>query len=154
MREFDKRAASAAIVARNAGLDESTRREAEYRALFASGTTAEKLFAVADELEADREALTSWLNSNVVAFAEAVPSIDVSSRLLLARDRNPDHKTHQNDLLDLAFLEAAIPYGNIVVTENSWAHLANAEGLDRRYETTVIADARRLPEVLDEAGCR
>lgn len=153
MRSLDKKAAAVAITARNAGLDADTRLLAEYRALFASGTTAEQLVVVAAELQIPRDVLDPWLEENLVAFAQAVPNIDVSSRLLLARDKNHDHKTHRNDLLDFAFLEVAIPYGNVVVTENSWAHLANAEKIGERYETTIIADARRLPEVLTEAGC-
>jgi len=153
MRNLDKKAAAVAITARNAGLDADTRRLAEYGALFASGTTADQLLEVAAELQIPRAALDPWLEANLVAFAEAVPSIDVASRLLLARDKNSDHKTHQNDLLDFAFLKVAIPYGNIVVTENSWAHLANDGKLGERYQTTILADARSLPEVLKAEGC-
>jgi hypothetical protein len=153
LREHDKRAEAAFNRAREAGLPEEQRRDAEFRALLERGTTADDLFEAANKLSIDHDQLGEWLETNRVAFADTVPNIDVASRLLFARDRNPDHKTHQNDLKDLVFLEVAIPYGNIVVAEKSWAHLANAVKLGERYDTRILTDARELPEALTDAGC-
>ena len=74
-------------------------------------------------------------------------------RLMLARDRNAQHRTHHNDLKDLVFLQSAIPHGNIVVTENSWAHLARSERMDKQYETEILSDLRAIPALLEAIGC-
>jgi hypothetical protein len=153
MRSCDNQAAEVAIAARDAGLDIETRRRGELRALFESGVAAEDLYTVADELRIHRNALKRWLDDHLLDFAEAIPTIHVVNRLLLARDRSPDNRTHRNDLKDFTFLEVAIPYANLVVTEKSWAHLAHTERLDEHYRTNIIADARRLPEALLESGC-
>ncbi len=72
---------------------------------------------------------------------------------MLHRDRNQEHRTHRNDGKDFAFLKVAIPYANIVVTERSWAHVANSSGLAAKYGTVVTADASELPRLLREMGC-
>ena len=72
---------------------------------------------------------------------------------MLHKDRNLDAAVHANDGEDLFFLRVGVPYGNIVVTENSWSHLANATGLADKYGTIVVADAQRLPELLAKEGC-
>jgi hypothetical protein len=108
---------------------------------------------VVEELGIDQATFSQWLSANLVPFSEDVPDACVVNRLLLARDRSEDNKTHPNDLKDFTFLKVGIPYGNIVVTENSWAHLARTEALDAKYETTVIADLRDLPTQLVSQKC-
>jgi hypothetical protein len=153
-RAFDEKAASVARTARAGDLAEEQRRVSElYNLFLATGTTAELLKTVVAELGIDQQAFFAWLAGNPVPFSEEVPNACVVNRLLLARDRSDDNKTHQNDLKDFTFLKLAIPYGNIVVTENLWTHLTHAEGLDRKYGTTVIADLRDLRACLAEHGC-
>lgn len=107
------------------------------------------------DLRIDHASFFSWLqmDGNAVLFASEAPGIDVTATILLRRDRSAGHKTHRNDAKDLGFLRVAIPYGNIVVTEKSWSHLANSSGLASKYATTVIADASRPPDVLAAEGC-
>jgi hypothetical protein len=94
-----------------------------------------------------------WTRDRRLRFVEAVPGIDVLGTLMLHKDRNLDAAVHPNDGEDLFFLRVGVPYGNIVVTENSWSHLANATGLADKYGTIVVADAQRLPELLAKEGC-
>jgi hypothetical protein len=103
----------------------------------------------------DADQFYKWLGEadHLDRFTDELHGLNVSTTLMLARDRNPDHEVHENDGRDYAFLGVAIPYGNIVVTENSWAHFANATGLADKYGTSVIARTSELPEVLAQQGC-
>lgn len=153
-RAMDERAAAAARRARTPGLTEAERRVAEIHNLYLTdGRTLDVLSQIIAELGIDPHAFSTWLASNVVALAARVPGTDVQGCLLLARDRSQHNATHRNDLKDFIFLKAAIPHGNIVVTENLWTHLARQEGLDRKYGTSVISDARELPEQLRLQEC-
>jgi len=151
-RRLDERAAAAARAARANG-DKAGRLDEELTALFEGGSFSTMLYKLIDSLGIDRSLFARWLEQNKQRFAAAIPDVDIELRLLLARDRNTDHPTHRNDLKDFIFLKLAIPYGNIVVTENAWTHLVRVEGMDQQYRTTVIADARELPDLLRQEGC-
>lgn len=153
-RGLDEQAAATARKARAAALTEEQRRIAElYNLFLTTGATADALKEVVATIGVDGKVFFPWLANNLVRFAEHVPDTWVINRLLLARDRSEDNKTHRNDLKDFTFLKLAIPYGNIVVAENLWAHLSRAEGLDGKYETTVISDLRDLRAELTNHGC-
>jgi len=153
-RGFDEQAAAVARKARAGGLTEDQRRIAElYNLFLTTGPTADALKEVVAKVGIDAQAFFTWLADNLVPFSEEVPDAYVVTRLLLARDRNADNKTHRNDLKDFIFLKLALPYGNIVVGENLWVHLARAEALDRKYDTTIISDLRDLPSKLTEQQC-
>jgi hypothetical protein len=151
-RRLDERAAEAARVARGRG-DRSARVGEELTALFGSGSFATRLYGQVEYLGIEHKLFARWLEGNQERFAAGMPNVDVELRLLLARDQNQHHATHRNDLKDFIFLKLAIPYGNMVVTENSWAHLARAEKMDLQYGTTVMADLRDLPTLLAREGC-
>jgi hypothetical protein len=97
----------------------------------------------------------AWIarDDNLRRFCLDIPSLDVLLTLMVARDRNAGDATDENDGLDWRFLQTVIPYGNIVATENRWAHLANSTGLAARSGTRVIANAAELPSVLAQEGC-
>jgi hypothetical protein len=151
-RQMDERAAAAARAARIGGF-RTDRYEEELRGLFADGSFAQRLYAQAAILGIERVRFEGWLDDNRRRFASAVPEVDIRLRLLLARDRNEQHPTHQNDLKDFIFLKLALPYGNIAVTENSWTHLARSQGMDKQYRTAIIADLRELPDLLARECC-
>ena len=153
MRAMDRRAADASRVAR-AGSAQEDRYDDELRNLYRSGGSfSRRMRSEVEALGIDGAEFDEWLERNRRAFAEAIPNLDVKSRLMLARDRNTQHPTHHNDLKDLVFLQASIPHGNIVVTENSWAHLARTERMDKRYGTEILSDLRTIPTLLKTAGC-
>jgi hypothetical protein len=151
-RQMDERAANASRIARAGGYRPERRAE-ELTNLFASGSFADKLYGVVDRLGIDRAVFVRWLEQHQDAFASAIPDVDVQVRLMLARDRNEQHATHRNDLKDFIFLSVAVPYGNVVVTENSWTHLIQADGMDQQYGTIVLSDVRALPDVLARENC-
>ena len=123
--------------------------------LFRQGSAAARLQACLHRRGIQPDAFCEWLWSGQhrLQFAEAVPGIEVLGTLMLHKDRNLDAAVHPNDGEDLFFLRVGVPYANIVVTENSWAHLVNATGLAAKYDTIALADARRLPEILTNEKC-
>jgi hypothetical protein len=131
------------------------RRRLEFTNLLRDGALADLLRSLFTETRVDAAPFFNWLwtGENVVRFVQDVPGIDVMATLMLYRDRNREHATHRNDGRDFSFLKVAIPYGNVVVTENFWAHLALSTGFAAKYGTTVIAKTTMLPEVLATAGC-
>lgn len=153
MRAMDRRAADASRAAR-AGTPHEKRYDEELQNLYRSGGSfSTRMRNEAARLGVDIARFEDWLGENRRRFAEAIPSLDVECRLMLARDRNPQHRTHHNDLKDLAFLQSAIPHGNIVVTENSWAHFARKECMDKKYATEILSDLRDVPALLEAMGC-
>ncbi len=73
--------------------------------------------------------------------------------LSVARDRDLVRPIHQNDSRDLIWVSVAMPYSNVVVTENYWGHQVRATGLDTRFCTVLLTDLRELPERLRAMGC-
>jgi hypothetical protein len=107
------------------------------------------------ELGISRSSLEAYVadSSRLHEFWHSIPGVDVMTHLMLARDRNPDAQTHDNDVRELTFMRLAVPYANVLLAENLWAHLANATGLASRYETTVVSELARLPDALRDQGC-
>jgi len=89
---------------------------------------------------------------HLIAFFEGIPSIDVEAQLLVDIFRHWDRAVDPNDLTDISFLSIAIPYCDIVVTERFWTHLATRTGLDRKYDTVVIAGVEQLASYLASQG--
>lgn len=79
-----------------------------------------------------------------LALVARVPSIDTFIRLQLWRDQNPEHRVHRNDLKDLLFLSATIPYADLVVTDKAWAHVALQSGVAASFATEVCRDVQVL----------
>jgi hypothetical protein len=106
-------------------------------------------------LQIDHRDFMAWLNlgDNLQRFCRSIPSTDILLTLMFSRDRDPNAATDQNDGLDWRYLQTTIPYANIVLTENKWAHHANKNKLSERYGVRIIADITQLPEVLVEEGC-
>ncbi|NPD27450.1 hypothetical protein [Corallococcus exiguus] len=106
-------------------------------------------------LQINRRDFMTWLSQgeNLQRFCRGVPSTDILLTLMFSRDQDPNAATDQNDGLDWRYLQTTIPYANIVLTENKWAHHANKNKLSERYGVRIMADITRLPEVLAEEGC-
>ncbi|WP_280478866.1 hypothetical protein [Nocardia asiatica] len=81
-----------------------------------------------------------------------LPSRWVTSELRRARLRNPQKAWEKNDLNDLLALSTAVPYCDVVVTENEWVHHLTQLGLADRYGTIVLADLTELTDVLVAAS--
>jgi hypothetical protein len=131
------------------------RRPHEMFHLLSSGSFAEKVHEILKRLQVPASVFETWLvdGGRLLQLTNDMPAVDVEFVLLAARDRNTQDRTHPNDFKDMMFLKQAIPYANIVVTENRWAHLANATGLAEKYGTRVIASLDDLPQALNEERC-
>ncbi|MDZ7885880.1 MAG: hypothetical protein U5N53_24575 [Mycobacterium sp.] len=62
------------------------------------------------------------------------------------RQANPQKAWEGNDLNDVTSLATAVPHGDVVVTERSWASLINAAKVGDRVDTVVTA---RIQDVVD-----
>lgn len=143
-RRIDQRAAAALERARES--DRATR----LRILL--GEDAGILRSVLDEMGIQHADFSRWLDAHLERFIADVPSVDVPTRLLMARDRDRGARVDRNDMKDMFFLEQAVPYGNLVVTENSWSALAVAEKLDQRYAIRVLPNMQRITALLKADG--
>jgi hypothetical protein len=86
-------------------------------------------------------------------FFQRISSLDVLLSLTAARNKDLVRPIHRNDFKDVLGLSVAMPYCNLVVSENHWGHMAKALKLDEKYDTVLITDARDLPEQLAKLGC-
>jgi hypothetical protein len=81
-------------------------------------------------------------------FIEDTPSLDVETQLVVRRNANLGKAVDKNDFADISALTAAIPYCDIVITENTWKDLAIRSGLDKKYNTVIVSDVNELNRYL------
>lgn len=97
----------------------------------------DKLFDILDhDIEMER------LESEEYAWEwiQAFPAVYTYVSLTSERDLQKDRDIKGNDLNDIMALSVAIPYCDMVVTENFWTHLSQQVGLDELYGTNVTTD--------------
>lgn len=92
--------------------------------------------------------IVSMGESKLIEFIEGIPSLDVETQLVVRRNANWNKAVDKNDLADISFLTIAIPYCDIVVTENKWQDLAIRSGLDKKYNSIILSDIRDLEKFL------
>jgi len=80
---------------------------------------------------------------------DAMPSRWVERELRRLRQSNPQKRWEGNDLNDVTALAISVPYCDVVITERGWSAMINDGKVNKRFDTRVLADLRRLPEVLD-----
>ena len=68
--------------------------------------------------------------------------------LTLGRDFHRERDIEANDLFDIMPLAVAIPYTDIVVTEDFFSGVAHRQDLPNRFGTTILTDAQDLAEHL------
>jgi len=64
--------------------------------------------------------------------------------LIIGRDFHRDRDIEANDLNDVMALAVAIPYADIVVTEQFFAGVAHKQDLPNRFDTTIRTDLQDL----------
>ena len=79
-----------------------------------------------------------------IAFLAAIPTRDIELELTTERNKQGDRQIDPNDLMDLAQLCIAIPYCDIVITENFWVSLTKRKRLDKKYSTIMLNDLNQL----------
>lgn len=77
-------------------------------------------------------------------FFDEVPSLDVDRTLCIFRDRQWNRRIDDNDMNDIGYLSKAIPYCDVVLVENLWAHAIRTQGLDEKYNTKVFTNLKDL----------
>lgn len=86
--------------------------------------------------------------NKVVEFIESVPALDVEAEMVSRRNVSWNREIDKNDWADIRFLMVAIPYCNVVVTENYWKDFAQKSSLDKKYNTAVLSDLNKLEKYL------
>lgn len=111
----------------------------------------ELIIAPADSVnpQMDHRISQERLESEEYAFEwiQDFPAIYTHVNLTVERDLQQHRDIQPNDLNDLMALSVAIPYCDVVVTENFWAHIASQVGVDELYNTKVTSD---IEEVFDK----
>ena len=100
------------------------------------------------------EVITDVLEAqDKMRFLADIPNLDVRLTLRLTRDQDLVRPIAHNDIRDLDWLSVAVPYANVVVSENYWGHHVRAAGLDKKYDTVLLTDLRQLPVQLWAMDC-
>lgn len=86
----------------------------------------------------------------VLELLQKLPSFYTHSILAYKNGRmQPKNRPiHENDFFDIMHLSSAIPYCDVVVTEKKWVDLAKQAKLDELYNTILLSDVKKVPEVL------
>lgn len=106
--------------------------------------------ALGEVLSAHDLALTSIIGdpSSARRFIDSMPSADVRISLLVAAHRNPETRWKPNDVFDISAMSIAVPYCDVVVTENHASHVLHAAGLPTLTATKVLTTLDDLAELL------
>jgi hypothetical protein len=143
--------------ARATTLSLEQRRRLEFEGLlFGTGPYQPALVLALEELGLTVQDFRGRVHSaeDAMRFLADIPSLDVLLTLRLARDQDLVRPIDRNDIRDLDWLSVAVPYCNVVVSENYWGHQVRATGLDRKYGTMLMTDVRKLPQQLQGMiGC-
>jgi len=78
------------------------------------------------------------------SFYHNIPTLDVEIEVAIALNKQRDRKLRVNDTADIAFVSKAVPYCNIVVTENFLHSIMLQRRLDKKYNTVILTDLNQL----------
>lgn len=121
------------------------------KVLFAEGLlndTVKALHPIADDVQVAVDKLQHVPSADLPTALSEIPTLDVLFTLSEGKTRDLCRPTDPNDLWDLGFLAAAIPYCDVVVTEKYWSSLARSTKLDQKYSCQVLARTSDLKTVL------
>lgn len=93
--------------------------------------------------------MTALGRERLTKIVQSVPEIDVKMALVAERNEHWDRAVDVNDDRDIDAVALAVPNCDIVVTERFWCELVERHRLAIRYDTKMIDDLTRLPELLD-----
>lgn len=81
-------------------------------------------------------------------FFSRVPCLDVEIELATERDENLSKAISPHDLVDVPFLNVAIPFCDVVVADKYWVDVAKRKKLDKKYNTVLLDDLSKLDQYL------
>jgi hypothetical protein len=88
-------------------------------------------------------------NLDIDIFLQNFPTALCFFTLLFQRDQQYQREIQANDMEDIWHLTLAIPYCDIVVTENMWTTIANQSKLDKKCNTTILSSINELNKYLN-----
>lgn len=83
-------------------------------------------------------------------FFTQFPTYYTHLRLILGRDARWHREIEANDLEDVMSLAVAIPYTDIVVTEQFFTGVAHEQGLHEQFDTTIRTNPNQLADHLTD----
>ena len=86
--------------------------------------------------------------SDIEEILKELPSAYTTWLLNFRRDVQKERPVKQNDMRDIFALSIAIPYCNIVVTENEWTSIAKQGKIDTMFHTEIFNSVANLTAVL------
>lgn len=82
-------------------------------------------------------------------LTDSMPSSDIALTLMTARHRNPHTRWTANDIFDIDAMSVAVPYCDIVVTENHACHALKTANADQRSNTKLFANLDELASLVE-----
>lgn len=110
------------------------------------------LTSVAIDVGLDLHSVLTGGQADPTALFNSLPSRVVAGALRRARHVNPQQTWKANDLNDIAALALIVPYCDVVITEKSWVHHANAAKLGQRFGTVLLHDVADLVDVIVDSS--
>ena len=122
------------------------------RAFFAenmSATISPKLAKFLISMKLKKETFDLLIQDiGVEGYLMKIPTAYVQFTLLYGQAQQLQRPIEVNDMPDIWCLTLAIPYCDIVVTENMWASIANQAKLNKICKTTILQSIQELAKFL------
>jgi hypothetical protein len=77
-------------------------------------------------------------------LTDAMPSADIAITLMTARHRSAEARWTANDIFDIDSMSIAVPYCDLVVTEQHMFHVLKTANVEERAKTTILHDLDSL----------
>jgi len=118
-------------------------------ALYFGQAILPKLLRLALDAGLSRRIIEEKLNPyRIEEVLKEIPTAYTTWTLTYRRDIQKNRPIDKNDLADIFALSIAIPYCDVVVTENEWTRIAMMDKLDQLYEVRIIRSVGGLAEHL------
>ena len=85
---------------------------------------------------------------DIEEFLDNIPTALCLFTLIFRRDQQLQRPIQVNDFSDINFLTLALPYSDIVVTENMWVSIVRDSKLDRKCNTIILSSISELAKYL------
>jgi hypothetical protein len=83
-----------------------------------------------------------------LAIWDSIQTLHVETTLESERDEQRRREIDVNDVMNVSFLNVAIPHCDIIVTERFWVDLAKRNRLDQASGTILLTDLAGLEQHL------
>ena len=108
----------------------------------------DRLIGALDKIKKTKHDFSGLPYSIIQSLYNHVPCYDVETCLAIQLEQQTSRSLELNDIYDIGALTGAIPYCDVVITENLWVDLASRSGLDKKYDTKLLSRLSPLSEIL------